>query len=446
MKSPDCFPKAFAWGVASSAAQIEGAWQEDGRGPSIWDHCAELPGKVEDGSTPHVACDHYHRWREDVALLAELGIPHYRFSIAWPRVCPDGDRRVNKAGLDFYDRLVDGLLEKNITPWVTLFHWDLPQALETNGGWLDRGVVEAFATYTEAVAERLGDRVKHWFTFNEFICFIELGYQHGIHAPFRKESRKAVNAAWHHALLAHGHAVSILRRHTGPASKISWAANVQVIAPVIATEANIQAGCEHFEELNGRQFGPILKGAYPPNWLEAQGEDAPEIRDGDMALIGQPVDFVGLNLYAAGFHRCGPDGRSQYLPFADEFPRDAFNAITPQAFSWTLRFIDELYGPQRYVISENGAAYNLGPDSKGEVLDAARIQYLRSYLQDLQRAMAEGRQVDGYFLWTCLDNFEWSFGYTKRFGIVHVDFETQKRTPKLSAEWYREVIQRNALV
>ncbi len=446
MTTTQPFPTGFHWGVASAAAQIEGAWQADGKGPSIWDHYSTIPGNCHQGDTPHRACDHYHRWPDDVAMMAALGIPNYRLSIAWPRICPEGNGQINAAGLDFYDRLIDGLLAAKITPWVTLFHWDLPLALDRIGGWTNRAVVDAFGLYTEAVAARLGDRVKHWFTVNEYICFIELGYQYGAHAPFRKESPKLVNAAWHHGLLAHGTAVSILRQHVGTAAQIGLASNVQVIVPVIETEANIRAGREHFHELNGRQFMPILKGEYPPEWLAAQGDDAPDIRPGDLELIGQKIDFLGLNIYGGGYHRCGTDGRSQYLPFHEEFPRDDLNVITPGAISWTMRFIDELYGAQHFVVTESGACYAQGPNSDGEVLDVARVQYLRLYLQDVRRAIADGRQVNGYFLWTLMDNYEWAFGYAKRFGIVHTDFETLHRTPKLSAHWYREVIQNNGIV
>jgi beta-glucosidase len=441
------FPAGFAWGAATAAAQIEGAWNEDGRGPSIWDHFPTLPGNTADGATPHVACDHYHRFREDVALMRQMGLKHYRFSVSWSRICPQGDAVINPHGLDFYSDLVDCLLENGIEPWVTLFHWDLPLALEQKGGWTNRGVVEAFTHYARALVGRLGDRVKHWFTINEYICFIELGYQHGAHAPFRKESPKLVNAAWHHGLLVHGEGVRIIRELARSDAQVGLAANVQVIAPAIENEANIAAGQFHFDELNGRQLQPILKGCYPPGFLEAQGTDAPEIQAGDLALIGQKIDFLGINLYGAGFHRCGPDGRSQHLPFIPgTFPTDQLNALSPQALFWTMHFVDALYGKQTYVISENGCSYDMAPDAKGEIIDLGRIQYIRSYLQDLHRAIATGRDVKGYFYWSLMDNFEWAFGYAPRFGLIHVDFTTQKRTPKYSADYYRQVSETNRVL
>ena len=378
--------------------------------------------------------------------MNEMGLRHYRFSTSWSRVCPAGDASVNQAGLDFYDRLVDCLLEHKIEPWVTLFHWDLPMALEEKGGWTQRGVVEAFQLYAEALVGKIGDRVSHWFTINEYICFIELGYQHGAHAPFRRESRKVMNAAWHHGLLVHGTGVKVIRDLARSDSKVGLAANVQVIAPAIENEANIKAGREHFDELNGRQLQPILKGCYPPGFLEGEGPSAPEIQEGDMELIGQPIDFLGYNLYGAGFHRSGPEGKSQHLPFGSEFPKDQLNPLTPQALYWTLRFTDELYGRQKYVISENGAAYSAGPDDKGEVLDLERIQYLRTHLKELHYTIACGHEVEGYFYWSFMDNFEWAFGYEPRFGLVHVDFKTLKRTKKYSADYYRQVMEQNRVL
>ena len=444
------FPPDFVWGVATASAQIEGASRENGKGPSIWDRFAETPGNVDNGDTPEVACDHYHRYLDDFALLQELGIRHYRLSVAWPRVVPDGDGPINPRGLDFYDRLIDALLERGITPWVTLFHWDLPQALEDRGGWPLRATADAFRPYAEAVVARLADRVKHWFTVNEIPCFIGKGYGDGYFAPGRRESARVVNQAYHHALLAHGHAVAAVRAHGGVGAQVGLVHNhlppPQI--PVTETEPDIRAARLQYERTNGQLMGPVFRGHYPDTFLSEAADAAPRVDPGDLEHIAQPTDFLGLNLYAGDFVRAGRDGSPEVLPFPRQFPRGDlwWINITPQTHYWAIRHAAEVFGVKTFYITENGAAFADEFTPAGEILDLDRREYLRHYQIDLHRSVSEGFDVRGYFLWSFLDNFEWAEGYAKRFGIVHVDYETQVRTPKLSARWYAEVIRAGRVV
>lgn len=444
------FPDGFVWGVAAASAQVEGATSEDGKSPSIWDHFATLPGTIKGGDTPAVACDHYHRFASDFDLMAGLGLRHYRLSVAWPRVVPSGDGPVNPRGLDFYDRLIDALLARQITPWVTLFHWDLPQSLESRGGWPVRATVDAFRPYAEAVVRRLGDRVKRWFSVNEIPCFIGNGYDNGYFAPGRKESKRVVNQAYHHALLAHGHAVAAVREHGGSGAVVGLVQN-HLPAPQIPlteTEPDILAARTLYERSNRQLMAPVFLAHYPEAFLKEASADAPEIRPGDLDLIAEPTDFLGLNPYAGDYVRAGRDGMPEVLPFPRGFPRGDlwWINITPQSLYWTVRHAAEVFGVKTFYITENGAAFPDEVTPSGEILDLDRREYLRNYLIELHRAVAEGFDVRGYFLWSILDNFEWAEGYGKRFGIVHIDYATQRRTPKLSARWYAEVARSNRLV
>ena len=444
------FPEGFAWGVAAAAPQIEGAATEDGKGESIWDRFASQPGKVHGGDTPGRACDHYHRYEDDAALMERLGVRHYRLSIAWPRVVPGGDGPVNPKGLDFYDRLVDTLLARGVRPWATLFHWDLPQALEDRGGWANRGTVTAYRKYAEAVVGRLADRVKDWFTVNEIPCFIGFGYGTGRFAPGRCEPAGLVNQAYHHALLAHGRGVEVVRTLGGAGSRVGLVQNhlppPQI--PLIETEEDILAARSEYERTNGQLMGPLFQGRYPETFLRAAGADAPRVEPGDMELIGQPTDYLGLNLYAGDFVRANEPGRPETLAFPRQFPRGdlPWINVTPQTMYWGVRHAAEVFGVRSFYITENGAAFADEFQAGGEIVDLDRREYLRNYLIELHRAIAEGFDVRGYFLWSLLDNFEWADGYGKRFGIVHVDYETQRRTPKLSARWYSRVMRENRLV
>jgi beta-glucosidase len=442
------FPDGFTWGVATAAAQIEGAAREDGKGESIWDRFAGTPGRVAGGDTPAEACDHYHRYEADADLMGALGVRHYRLSVAWPRVFPQGDGPINARGLDFYERLIDALLARGITPWVTLFHWDLPQALEDRGGWLSRATAEAFRPYAEAVVRRLGDRVTHWFSVNEMPCFIGKGYGDGEFAPGLRIETKALNQAYHHALLAHGHAVAAVRAFGGREARVGLVHNHLPAPPIPAaeTDADIAAARAEYERTNGPLMGPIFRGFYSDTFLA--GADAPEVAPGDLELIAQPTDFLGLNLYAGDFVRAGRDGGPERLPFPRQYPRGdlPWINVTPQCLYWAVRFAAEVFGVRTFYITENGAAFEDQITPEGEVLDLDRLEYLRNHLIALHRAVLEGYDVRGYFLWSLLDNFEWAEGYRKRFGIVRVDYATRARTPKLSARWYAEVMRQNRVV
>ena len=444
------FPDGFAWGVATASAQIEGAAGEDGKGESVWDRFATLPGKIKEGTNPSVACDHYHRFEADADLIRDLGLSHYRLSVAWPRVVPDGDGAINPPGLDFYDRLIDALLARGVKPWVTLFHWDLPQALEDKGGWTSRETVGAYSRYAEAVVKRLGDRVDRWFTMNEIPCFIGYGYGSGYFAPGRREPARVVNQAYHHAILAHGHGVSVVRAHGKPGSQVGLVHNhlPPPPIPVTETDADIDAAKVEYERTNGQLMGPIFLGRYPDAFLEAARADAPVVRPGDLDVICQATDFLGLNLYAGDFVRARADGSPELLPFPRQFPHGdlPWLRVTPEILYWGIRLASEVFGVKSFHITENGAAFDDAVTPEGEIIDLDRREYIRNHLIGVHRAISEGFDVGGYFLWTLMDNWEWAEGFTKRFGIVRTDYETQRRIPKLSARWYGEVARSNRIV
>jgi beta-glucosidase len=444
------FPDGFVWGVATASAQIEGAAQEDGKGESIWDRFASLPGKIKNGDTPLVACDHYRRYEADFDLLKTLGVSHYRLSVAWPRVVPAGDGAINPRGLDFYSQLIDELLARQITPWVTLFHWDLPQTLEDRGGWLVRPTVDAFGGYADAVVKRLGDRVKRWFTVNEIPCFIGNGYGNGYFAPGRRVDARELNQAYHHALLAHGRSVEAVRSHGGAGAIVGMVHNHLPAPPIPVTEtiADITAARAEYERTNRQLMGPVFLGHYPEAFLNEAGAAAPRVEPGDMEKIARPTDFLGLNVYAGNFVRAGAEGMPKVLPFPRGYPEGAlwWLKITPQSMYWAVRHAAEVFGVKSFYMTESGATFDDDFSPAGEVIDLHRREYVRSHLVEVHRAIAEGFDIRGYFLWSFLDNFEWAEGYEKRFGIVHVAFGTQVRTPKLSSQWYAEVIRNNRIV
>ncbi|MCH6257499.1 GH1 family beta-glucosidase [Puniceicoccaceae bacterium K14] len=465
MTSNYSFPPGFVWGTATAAAQIEGATTEDNKSPSIWDTFAAKPGTTKDGLNPEVACDHYHLYKDDVALMAKLGIRHYRFSLAWTRLIPDGTGEINQAGFDYYNNLIDELIANDITPWCTFYHWDLPQVLEDKGGWRERSILDAFSSYAKIVVSTFGDRVKNWFTLNEIPGFIGHGYKLGLHAPGAKESSQVVNQAFHHAMVCHGIAVKTVRDLGGPDARVGLVHNPEIIVPFIETPEHIEAAKAVFAQINEHTLAPIYSGKYPDSYLERCGADAPRFTEEEMELISQPMDFLGLNVYRGHFVRVGADNKPEVLPLPKAFPRaeaDWLNHV-PQAMYWGLRFCHELYNPNEMLIAENGVGYHDAPgmpttqevihgwthperDYDSEILDTHRCQYLRTYLQSVHRAIEEGIPLTGYFLWSLIDNFEWADGYTSRFGIVHTDFKTQRRTPKLSASWYSEVIRHNAVL
>jgi beta-glucosidase len=442
------FPAGFLWGSATAAYQVEGAVSEDGRGESIWDRFTHTPGKIEGGATGDVACDHYHRWQSDLGLMSELGLQAYRFSVAWPRVIPAGSGAVNQRGLDFYSGLVDGLLERGIEPVPTLYHWDLPQALEDKGGWTSRDTAERFGEYASTVFDALGDRVKRWITLNEPFCSAFLGYQIGVHAPGRRSTSDAIAAA-HHLLL--GHAIAVERfRASGAPDQIGITLDLQVSSPA-SDSADDRHAAELAEQMTGRWFlDPVRLGSYPPLAVEQFGRlggpvDA-VVRDGDLARISAPLDFLGLNYYFRRHVTLTSDapgwtGLPPNTPQDHEMPwmTDA------SALEERLNGLRTNYPTIPIYVTENGVAYNDAVGGDGKVHDAGRITYLRDHLAAVRRAIAAGTDVRGYFVWSLMDNFEWGFGYRPRFGIVHVDFDTLERTPKDSARWYTDVIARNGL-
>jgi beta-glucosidase len=447
--SPRAFPKGFLWGTATASYQVEGAVAEDGRKPSVWDTFAYQQGKVAGNANGDVADDPYHRYKSDVQLMKELGVKVYRFSIAWPRVFPDGSGAPNPKGLDFYNRLVDELLAKGIQPFATLYHWDLPQALQDRvGGWESRETSEAFANYAGYVAEHLSDRVKHIFTINEFGAFMELGYGIGIHAPGLKLPPARFYQARHNGVLGHGLAVQAIRAHAKPGTRVGIAENITVGVPVIENAQHIAAAEEATRQMNAQYLTVIMEGKYTDAYLTRMGADAPKITADDLKTISTPMDFVGTNIYQPTFVRAdsGPSGFA-VVPNPPSYPHmiSPWLFVGPEVLYWGPRHVHKLWKVKEIYITENGCSSSDVPAEDGKVYDTDRVMYLRNYLTQLQRAVSDGVPVKGYFLWSLMDNFEWADGYGNRFGLHYVDYATQKRTPKLSAEFYREVIARNAV-
>jgi beta-glucosidase len=444
----DSFPDHFVWGAATAAPQIEGAAFDDGKGESVWDRFSRAPGKIFQGHTLDVACDHYHRFKEDFALMRRLGIKNYRLSLAWPRIFPNGDGALNQAGLDFYHRLFDAMTAEGITPWVTFFHWDLPQALEDRGGWVSPQTVEAFAKYADVVVRAFSGKVRHWITLNEIRCFTRLGYGFGQKAPGRKVSPAELNQTYHHALLCHGHAVRAVRTHGSEGALVGLTDNSDICMPATESPADITAARRWYADRNEHLLGAIYGRGYSPAYLQRCGSDAPKVQPGDFDLISQPTDFLGLNLYTGTFIRAGADGTPEELPLPAHYPKadSAWLHLAPQVMYWGARLAWETYGVKSIYVTENGCGYNDEPVVNGEVMDLHRKEFLRSHLRELQRAIADGVPVDGYFVWSFMDNFEWEDGYERRFGIVHVDFATQQRTPKYSAHYYSAVMAANRIL
>ena len=448
--APASFPEGFVWGTATSSYQIEGAVNEDGRGRSIWDTFSHTPGRIADGSNGDRANEHYYRYKEDVGLIRDLGVKAYRFSIAWPRVFPEGTGKPNPKGLDFYDRLLDELLAGGIEPYATLYHWDLPQALQDRvGGWQSSDTSKAFADYAGYVAQHLTDRVKNIFTLNEPGRFLNFGYGWAIDAPGLKLPTGELNQARHHVALGHGLAVQAIRAKGRAGTKVGMAENIAACVPAIDTPENIRATEIATRELNAGFLGVILEGRYTDGFLEYAGKDAPKFSTDELKIISSPNDFVGLNIYAPQFYVVAADKKPGWtvLPFPASFPhmKSEWLRIGPETIYWVPRIAAKIWNIDAIYISENGTSSEDKMTADGHVYDLDRVMYLRNYLRQLQRATAEGVPVRGYFLWSLMDNFEWIFGFEQRFGLYHVDFETQRRTAKLSVSFYRDVIARNAI-
>jgi beta-glucosidase len=449
------FPADFAWGVATSAFQVEGAVRDDGRGESIWDRFCARPGAVHDGQTAEVACDHYRRWRQDVDLMKTLGVGAYRFSIAWPRVLPRGRGSVNARGLDFYDALVDRLLEAGVAPFVTLYHWDLPQALQDEGGWVNRGTAHAFADYADIVSRRLGDRVKHWITHNEPWCAAFLGHQAGVHAPGVREWPAAL-AASHHLLLSHGLAVPLIRQNSRGA-EVGITLNFTPATPASPSLADRQAA-RHADGYGHRWFlDPLVGRGYPHDMVTAwrwdgcaPGSESTVVRVDDLSFIAAPIDFLGVNYYTRQIVR------NEELVETENMPRRVFEApeesrttmgweVYPVGLRDLLLRLRVEYGVDRLYVTENGASFIDVRQADGRFDDPRRRAYIHDHLRAVWEAIQAGVPVAGYFAWSLFDNFEWERGYTQWFGLVHVDFATQERVPKESAGFYRDVATTNEL-
>ncbi|MGD2052379.1 MAG: GH1 family beta-glucosidase [Acidimicrobiia bacterium] len=442
MTSELVFPDGFTWGAATAAYQIEGAVAEDGKAPSVWDVFSHTPDAVLGGDTGDVACDHYHRWEEDVALLDHLGLGAYRFSVAWSRVIPEGTGAVNAAGLDFYDRLVDALLERGIEPFLTLCHYDLPQALEDRGGWPERATAEAFAEYAAVVAGRLGDRVHHWMTLNEPRVAAYAGYGTGFYAPGRASQADRL-AAGHHMLLAHGLGMEAVRS-ASPGAKVGLVNDPAPCQPASGHPLDLEAAALEHALMNTWLLDPLFGRGYPARLIEAFRWDQAEVKPGDLEVIARPLDFFGLNYY------------TRHIVRSTDLPADAPGLITPGEehtdMGWEvypagigemLEWLWHRYGVAEIYVTENGAAYT--DDGGPPFLDERRVTYLRDHLAAVHQAIARGVPVRGYFVWSLLDNFEWSYGYSKRFGIVHVDYATQRRTVRDSGRFFSEVAGGNRL-
>jgi beta-glucosidase len=444
----DCvFPPEFAWGAATAAYQIEGAASHDGRGPSTWDIFSRRPHAVFEGHTGEVACDHYHRYREDIALMQALRLQVYRFSVSWSRVLPEGQGRVNPAGLAFYDRLVDGLLAAGIQPFCTLFHWDLPHALQQRGGFLNRDVADWFSDYAALLGQRLGDRVKLWVTHNEPQCFIGFGLGSGQHAPGLKLDLVDMLAAAHNTLRAHGKAQRALRSAV-PDARVGYVLAAHVARPASACEVDLDAARAATFAVRDSAFtnntwwtDPVVLGQYPEDGLRLFGHEMPTFPSADWEDVKQTPDFLGLNIYRAETVRAGVDGRPEVLPVPPGYPRSGvdWQPMTPDALYYGPRFFHERYGLPLWI-TENGLSTRDQVFLDGKVHDPQRIDYMHRNLLELRRAMRDGAQVEGYLAWSLLDNFEWADGYKQRFGMIYVDYQSLRRVPKDSFHWYKDVI------
>lgn len=455
------FPDNFVWGGATASYQIEGAAAEDGKGLSVWDMMCRQQTRIAGGQNGNIACDHYHRYREDVSLMSDLGLKAYRFSVSWPRVLPNGVGVVNAKGLEFYDKLVDELLSAGIDPWITLFHWDFPHELYCRGGWLNPDSPMWFADYTQVIVDRLSDRVSRWFTLNEPQCFVGLGLRQGLQAPGDRLGVHEVLRAAHHVLLAHGRSVQVIRSRAKTPPLIGIAPiGITMIPADESNPADVEAARNAMfaigkKNAGGRPFDdntlwnnswwsdPVFFGTYPDDGLEFYGNAVPRIGASDMETISQPLDFYGANIYNGLVIRAGDSGIAEPVQRADGSPLTALNwGVTPACLYWGPKFLNDRY-KLPIVITENGLSCRDWVSLDGKVHDQSRIDFLRRYFRELSRAIGDGVEVAGYFHWSVMDNFEWAEGYKERFGLIHIDYTTQVRTLKQSAYWYRDVIASN---
>ena len=446
------FPKNFVWGAAAASYQIEGAWNEDGKGPSVWDMLCRKPGAIWNSDTGDVACDHYHRYKEDVALMKSIGLMAYRLSISWPRVMPDGIGRVNPKGLAFYDALIDELLKNNITPYVTLFHWDYPYELYLRGGWLNPESPDWFAEYVKIVVDKLSDRVTHWMTLNEPQCFIGIGHLDGTHAPGLKLSFSQYLLAAHHSLLAHGKGVMAIREKARKKPVIGYAPVGHNRYPATESREDIEAARRSTFAVEWNQWtsswyaDPPLLGHYPEEGLKLYSDQMPAFKSSDMEIIHQPLDFCGVNIYSSRAVKAGPNGDPVQLSLQPGHVTNSFRwPVVPEALRWGPRFYYERYKVP-VTITENGLSDVNWVHLDGKVHDPNRVDYTSRYLLELKKAIDDGADVRGYFHWSIMDNFEWAEGFRERFGLIHVNYQTLKRTPKESSLFYRKLIESNGAI
>ena len=445
------FPADFVWGAASASYQVEGAPFEDGKGASVWNEFDKRPGTMRDDVNGDVACDHYHRYPEDIALMHDIGMTGYRFSIAWSRIFPEGRGRFNQAGMDHYKRVCEELLKNGIAPYVTLYHWDLPLALQKDfGGWESRECVKYFGEYAARIAQELKGMVKNYFTTNEFLAASDVAYGMGLIAPGLKLPKKRVNQVRHHLLLAHGTALQAVHA-ADPAAKAGLAENSSFMVPVIDTPEHVAAAKKAFREENAHFLTAVMEGKYLDCYLEKEGADAPDFTDEDMKIIGTPLDFTGLNIYFGKRVRSAPERPEGYAVFEEQEKHRAtgiadFN-FEPSSMYWGCRIVNELWHPKEIIISENGMRSLVDmPEADEQVYDDERIKVLRLNLTMLARAVRENIPVRGYFHWSLTDNLEWHHGFRPRFGLIYINYTTQQRIPKLSAQWFKELIRTGRVV
>ena len=440
------FPPGFVWGSATASYQVEGAFREDGRGPSVWDTFSHTRGKTHLGDTGDVADDYYHRYKQDIALMKSIGLKGCRFSVSWSRIFPTGTGATSQAGVDFYKRMVDALLEAGVQPYCTLYHWDLPQPLEDRGGWQNRDTAKAFADYAGYFAGQLSDRVKHFMTMNEMRTFVEQGYGLGVHAPGLSIGTKALAQLTHHVVLGHGLGVQAIRAAAKPGTKVGIADNPIPTCPVIETPEHIAAARTAMREENAMYLTVIEEGKYTNLYLKRLGAAAPTFTAEDLKTISSPMDFVGINVYQPEWVRAdGSEAGYAAVPYPDSYPTmlSPWLKIGPEGLYWAPKLVNDLWNVKEIFITENGCSSSDGVNADGHVYDTDRVMFLRNYMTQLQRGVADGVPVHGYFLWSLLDNFEWADGYGKRFGVTYVDFKTQQRTLKLSGEFYKATIAGN---